>query len=473
MDKEKIVVMKFGGSVLKDAEGFKRAAKIIKAEKRKKIVVVSAMAGVTDELYQLAGMAAVTSKYEFKENEPGETLIKYRSIWSKHLKVLQELDTHNRPDAMDHAAREIEKVLDMISYTKEASPMLTAAIVSKGETFSAIILSSHLNENSFFTYAPVRAFIITDDTFLNAQVIISATEAANYKTPDYLNNDNDRTLVMEGFVGATRDGRTTLLGRNGSDYTAAILGSILKDVEEVQFWKDVPGVMTVDPKLSRLAKPISSISYDEIIEATRLGAKILHPESIAPLFGENEKRIVIKNINAPSADGTEIVKKSINKTSHGVTMITVERNLIMYSVQEHIESKKHLAPKIYLALREVGIEFATNSQGFSDKNFTIVSRPGYYQKIEQILKEYCHVAPKEGKFERLPQMVAQIAVIGANMRGKPGIAGKFFTALGKAGVNILTIQQGSSECSMAATINNKDIKDALCAVHDEFDLQKP
>ena len=246
---------------------------------------------------------------------------------------------------------------------------------------------------------------------------------------------------------------------------------MLQEVEEVQFWKDVPGVMTADPKLTRLATPISSISYDEIIEATRLGAKILHPEAIAPLFGTTEKKVVIKDINAPRADGTEIVKKSKNRTVHGVTMITVTRNLEMHFVEEKVESKAHLAPEIYLTLRKKGIEFVTSLQGFSDKNFTIISHPDNYQQIEEWLQYHCRYG--DGKFERLTQQMAQFAVIGSNMRGKPGIAGKFLTALGKAQVNIRIIQQGSSEHSMAVIINDKDVEKAIVAVHDAFDLTKP
>ena len=235
----------------------------------------------------------------------------------------------------------------------------------------------------------------------------------------------------------------------------------------MQFWKDVPGIMTADPKLTTLATPISSISYDEIIEATLLGAKILHPEAIAPLFGENGKKVVIKNINAPRADGTVIVKNSTNKTAYGVTMLTVERDLGIFLIHDSVKSVEHLAPKVYLALRQANVEFATVTQGFSDQNATIITRKNNFEKARKVIDQIT------GSKLTIVRPVAQISVIGSNMRGKPGIAGRFFTALGKAGVNIINIQQGSSERSMAATINKEDVDKAVAAVHDAFDLTKP
>lgn len=472
MPKDPIVVMKFGGSVLKDADGFRRAAEIIKAEKRRKIVVVSAMSGVTDELYKLAELAPSSKRDDFREDVREAAMKKYREIWSKHLGVLDDLNiAPPRPDQFEDIGIHLEKMIVVAGILKEPNSIVTDAIVSQGEKFSAIILSALIGEEIMFTYVPAKNIIKTMGGFGNPENTISwsMTEFALKKYAGRLKS----VMVTEGFVGSTWKEQIVTLGRNGSDYSAAIIGSILKEVEEVQFWKDVPGMMTADPKLVPRARPISAIGYEEIVEATRLGANILHPQAIAPLFKEGvNKRVVICNINAPLDPGTAVVRHGVEQNAYGVTMVTAERNLIMYSVQEHMESEKHLAPKIYLALRQAGIEFATNSQGFSDKNFTIISHPGRYQKIEEILKGYCHVAPKEAKFECLPIMMAQIAVIGSNMRGKPGIAGRFLTALGNNGVNIRTIQQGSSECSMAVTIQDDDVQKALAAVHNAFDLAK-
>ncbi len=469
MTKDPIVVMKFGGSVLKDADGFRRAATIIKAERRKKIVVVSAMAGVTDELYKLAEMATKSQQNNARQEFREEAMKKYREILSKHLAILRELDIKPRPDQFDEICIYMEKVIDMIGFMKEPNQILTDALVSQGEKFSAIILSALIAEHVMFTYVPATELINVIDAIGGRSIYLLWDQA---RFSERLNSENN-VLVTEGFVASTWKNQTITLGRNGSDYSAALIGSSLPDVEEVQFWKDVQGVMTVDPKLTMLATPLSSISYNEIIEATRLGAKILHPESIAPLFGinnplfnDNERKIMIKNINEPHADGTEIVKKSTNKTAHGVTMMTVEQDLGIFSIHDSEKSVEHLAPKVYLTLRQANIEFATVSQGFSDQNATIITRKKDFEKTCEVINQIT------GNKLTLVRPVAQIAVIGSNMRGKPGIAGKFLSALGKAGVNILTIQQGSSECSMAATINDKDIGRAIIAVHDAFELEK-
>lgn len=467
MDKEKIVVMKFGGSVLKDADGFRRAAEIIKAEKRKKIVVVSAMAGVTDELYKLANEAIYSKRTNMKKEYLKAATNRYEEILSKHLKILRELNIKHRPDRFNEIAIHLEKMIEIIGYTKEVTPCTVDAVVSQGEKFSANILSALIDENDPCIYVPATKIIKLFPDFDGRHSIHdTATKEDLLKYTDEFLTNRD-TLVTEGFIGSNLNEQIFTLGRNGSDYTAAIIGSLLPQVEEVQFWKDVPGVMTVDPKLTMLATPLSSISYDEIIEATRLGAKILHPEAIAPLFETNEKRVVIKNVNAPRALGTQIVKKSLNKNPHGVTMLTVERDLGIFSIRDSAKSVEYLTPKIYLALRQANVEFATVTQGFSDQNATIIVHKNDFEKTRKVIDQIT------GNKLTLVFPAAQISVIGSNMRGKPGIAGRFFTALGKAGVNIINIQQGSSECSMAATINKEDVDKAIVAVHDAFDLTKP
>lgn len=465
MTKDPIVVMKFGGSVLKDADGFNRAALIIKAEKRRKIVVVSAMAGVTDELYKLAETAKFSKRNDVKEEFRKAAHWKLSEIWHKHLNTLKELQIHKDRDTdpdFYETKMHLDELIKMIAFIQEDSRVLIDEIVSQGEHMSAMILS-YMTHGS---YAPAKKIITTlpcifsndnrrDINFIQTKENITA----------YLNAlSHINNFITEGFVAGNLNGQTVTLGRNGSDYSAAIIGSVVDEVEEVQFWKDVPGVMTADPKLTSLATPLPSISYDEIIEATRLGAKILHPEAIAPLFESVDKKVLIKDINHPGAPGTEIVKKSINKTSHGVTMLTVKKDLAIFSIHHSKNSVEHLAPKVYLTLAQANIQFATVSQGFSDQHFTVIVRKDDFLKVQDILSKIT------GNNLMLGRPVAQIAVIGSNMRGKPGIAGRFLTALGNHGVNIRTIQQGSSECSMAATIDEEDAEKAVIAVHDAFDL---
>lgn len=466
MPKDPIVVMKFGGSVLKDADGFKRAAEIIKAEKRKKIVVVSAIAGVTDELYKLVELATMTSRNEFKENNPGDTLLKYREIWSKHLAMLRELDIKPRPDQFTEIAIHLEKVLDMISFVKEANSILTDAVVSQGEKFSAVMLSALVSEHIMLTYLPAQEVIKTTDSYDDRKISWLETKAELFKCVAFLNSNNN-VMITEGFVAGTKNGRIVTLGRNGSDYSAAIIGSVLPEVAEVQFWKDVDGVMTADPKLVSFARSLECIGYEELIEATRLGSKILHPEAIAPLFESKDReiKVVVKNVTKQKEDGTEIKQNAHNKNSSGVRMITALRELGIFSSNYSTKSIEHLAPRIYLTLRQANVEFATNSQGFSDQNFTIIVHKRDFDQVRKVIDQ---IIGNKLNLVRYP--VAQIVVIGSKMHGKPGIAGRFFTALGQAGVNILTIQQGSSECSMAATIDDKDVEKALLAVHSAFDL---
>ncbi len=471
MPKDPIVVMKFGGSVLKDADGFRRVADIIKAEKRKKIVVVSAMSGVTDELYTLVAMAINSQCDDFNQDVREAVGKKYDEIFSKHEAVLRELEIKPRPDQFNEIAIHLEKMITVAGILKESNFIVADAIVSQGEKFSASILSALVSGCTESAYLPAKELILMVHHNLNLDwkwdVEFEETKKLVSKYTNHKPCVHNVLFITEGFVAGNHKRQTVTLGRNGSDYTAAILGSVIKEVEEVQFWKDVDGVMTADPKLVSFARSLECIGYEELIEATRLGSKIIHPEAIAPLFmnKDMEIKVVVKNVNKLKEDGTEIKQNAQN--SHifsGVRMVTALRDLGIFSIHNSAKSVEYLAPKIYLALRQANVEFAIGFQGFSDQNATIIVHKNDFEKTRAVIDQIT------GNKLNLVRPVAQISVIGSKMRGKPGIAGKFFTALGNAGVNIINIQQGSSECSMAATINEKDVEKAIIAVHTEFDL---
>jgi len=276
--------------------------------------------------------------------------------------------------------------------------------------------------------------------------------------------------VVTGFMGATTPGIVTTLGRGGSDYSAAILGNCL-DADEVQIWTDVDGVMTADPRVVPTARTLPVLSYTEAAELSYFGAKVLHPKTILPVV---EKSIPLRIANTfhPTHPGTLIVEKP-QKTGKGVKAIASIKGVSLLTVQgKGMMGVPGVAARVFSAVAREKVSVLMISQSSSEQNICFVVEEPHSQQLVQLLEADFR---EELLFQHIDRIWAQdgvvvIAVVGAGMRGTPGIAAKLFGALGKPGINVLSIAQGSSEYNLSLAVDARDADDAVRHIHQEFRL---
>jgi aspartokinase/homoserine dehydrogenase 1 len=431
-----MIVMKFGGTSLGDGEAIKRAADIVcqtLKDKREVVVVVSAMNGVTDALLSAATSAA---------RGDGETF--HRTRWAlsdRHRLAMTEAIGYE--EARLQLMEEVEALLsDFESLCRSIHIMgeLTArgsdAVTSLGERLTARILAAALRDRGErATAVEATEAIVTNGRHGAATPLMDETrEAAQARFLPLL--AEGVTPVVTGFIAATKEGVTTTLGRGGSDYTAAILGACL-DSDEVWLWTDVDGVMTADPRVVPEACTLPEISYSEAAELSYFGAKVLHPKTILPAV---ERGIPLRIVNTfnPSHPGTLIVAEV--KPSE-------------------------------LAVKE-GISVLMISQSSSEQNICFVIRQEAVEGALKALEAAFELELVRRNVDRIwaQDEVAIVAVVGAGMKGTPGIAAKVFGALGKHGINVISIAQGSSEHNISFVVDEGDMENAVRYIHQEFGL---
>ena len=276
--------------------------------------------------------------------------------------------------------------------------------------------------------------------------------------------------VVTGFIGSTEDGLTTMLGRSGSDYTGSIVGAALGS-EEIWIWTDVDGVMTADPRHVKGALVLPEISYREAAEMSYFGAKVIHPKTMMPAI-ENSIPIRIKNTFNPSHPGT-LISRAISSTERVVKNVTSIDNLSLIAVEGNgMVGVPGISARIFAALARVRVNVMMISQASSEHNVCVVIPQKDCKKaVHELRAEFeIDIAKKTVDDIKLQDGVSIIAVVGEGMRGVPGIAGKTFSAIARAGVNIVAIAQGSSELNISLVVDQPDVHQAVQAIHDAFHL---
>jgi aspartate kinase len=341
---------------------------------------------------------------------------------------------------------------------------------SLGEVMSATLLAAILRSSGTAAEAvDATELIVTDNSFGNASPLLDETNA---RTRQRLAPIRRRGAipVVTGFRGATRDGVCTTLGRGGSDYSATLVGAAL-DADEVWIWTDVDGVMSADPRLVPGARIIPEISYREAIELSFFGARVLHPKTIQPVMKKGIP-VWIKNSFNPQCPGTKIVAVPTDRTP-GVKALTSVSNADLVTISgKDTLSFPRLATRVFngLHLEDVATLMVTQSSADNVLCFAIhdadlprvKARLGKTFELE-MLHEYV------GTLEVMPK-IAIVVAVGENMKGTPGIAGRAFGALGRKGINIIAIAQGSSELSISFAVKSAEVKEAVKAIHEEFEL---
>jgi aspartate kinase len=470
--KARLQVMKFGGTSVGDASCIARTAKIVAgaAKENSCVVVVSAMSGVTNRLVEGAKQAHAGSAEEASEILEG--LRKQHEAALTSLISKEEERTHVR-QKMEDVLAEGRRLCEGTALLRELTPRTLDAISSLGERLSAPLVAAAIREMDVTSEAVEATELIVTDAFHGGAEPQMELTRARSQTKLRPLLDKGIVPVVTGFIGATVEGQLTTLGRGGSDYSATILGAAL-DADEVIIWTDVDGVLTADPRLVPEARTIPVISYREAAELAYFGAKVLHPKTLNPVV-QAAIPVWIRNSFAPERLGTEITPEG-RSIGGGVKALTAIRDVTLISVGgPAIVGLPDVVGRTFSTTAEVRANVLLISQSSSQNDICfIVSTADAQRTVEALRKEFAQdLAHHTVEHITVDSNIAIVAVVGENMRGTPGIAGKTFNALGRDGVNLIAIAQGSSESNISFVIEEKAVKTALITTHREFGLDAP
>jgi bifunctional aspartokinase / homoserine dehydrogenase 1 len=459
-------VIKFGGSSVANPERIRDVASIVleAAKKERVIVVVSAFQGVTNQLLECAQLAERGNK-EFQSI--------YKKIVKRHTTTLKVLHNGRPPkNVVAHVQvllSELHDALQGIYLLRHSSPRALDLTASFGERLSAVIIASFLQQTQPSCFVDSREMVKTDDQFTRAIVQFDKTNRAikSYFTKLYAGSSKRLIPVVTGFIGSTDDGLTTTIGRNGSDYSAAIFGAAL-DASVIEIWTDVDGILSADPRSVPAAFVVPHMSYEEAMELSYFGAKVLHASTIAPAVAKHIP-IVIKNTLNPTAAGTRIshnvdrwegVAKGITSVDH-CTLLTL-RGMSMVGVPG-------IAERLFRALASHGLNVILISQASSEHTICFAISTSDAAAAKKAVHHEFHFE-LQSKLTSLDEKVNQtiIAIVGDGMKGTPGVSGKVFQALGRNNVNISAIAQGASERNISFVIDEVQKLLALNVIHEAF-----
>jgi bifunctional aspartokinase / homoserine dehydrogenase 1 len=467
--RKRLRVMKFGGTSVGDPACIQRAAQIVRDASSDSaiVVVVSAMSGVTNHLIEAANRAQANDR-----EHVGRILELLRK---QHAQALTTLLTDvARRAVLEKSMRAIfargERLCEGTLLLRELTPRTLDSISSLGEQLSAPLLAGVL-EQLGVAGEPVEGneLILTDGHHGAAEPLMDATRKRSQARLVPL-LESGVVPVVTGFIGATEQGVLTTLGRGGSDYSATILGAAL-DADDVVIWTDVDGVLTADPRLVPEARTIPEISYREAAELAYFGAKVLHPKTIRPVTSKGIP-VWIRNSFAPERAGTKITPSG-RSNGGGVKALTAIKDVALIAIGgPGIVGLPDVVGRTFSTTAEVRANVLLISQSSSQNDICfIVAAPDAKTTVEALRNEFAQdVVHEKVEHITVDPTIAIVAVVGENMHGTPGIAGKTFSALGREGVNIIAIAQGSSECNISFVLDEKHVKAALVALHREFGL---
>jgi aspartate kinase len=454
----KIVVLKIGGGILRDKNSFDRVVNIVKDKKvsgEQQIIVISALYGVTDFL--------IESMNKCRENpENVENIIKtLKKMHTDYLEFIVNPSVKQRAEfTLTDKISLLEKFLYGISYLKEISPRSRDLVQSFGERLSPIVLEAFLldnNINSKFIDAE-EAGIYCKGQFENALVDLEKSKRSLLeKVKPALAST---VILLPGYYGVDESGDVKTFGRGGTDYSAGFIANIFDAYLEI--WKDVSGFMTADPKAVPSAKHVPFLSYGEAEELGYFGAKILHPKTIDPLRQKN-LQAEIKSIFAPNVKGTIICEKK-EKCNEIMKSIAATKDIAIVSVESaSMVNVPGFASLLFskLAEKDISVDLIVTSE--ASISFSLSSKNA--DKAVLSVKEIDKVYPCKISCEKDLSMVG---VIGEGLRETCGVAGRMFSALGKANITVKLISHGASEINLSFVVGKNDLDKAVLAVHEEF-----
>jgi aspartokinase/homoserine dehydrogenase 1 len=455
------VVHKFGGSSVADAGCFRRVAAIVDGVPAARLaVVLSACKGVTDALLALVALA---------EAQDERYRMELSALRSRHAEIAETL--LSAPSArlylagFDRDCHDIEGILHTVKLTRAAARNVSDLIAGYGEIWSTKLFHRFLEERGSrrgpVQWVDARRVLLVEWGALGPAV---EWEPSRANLLDLVDRDFKGTLIVTGFIASDRRGVQTTLGRNGSDFSASIFGALL-EAEEIHIWTDVDGVLSADPRRVPDATVIDSLSYNEAMELAYFGAKVIHPQTMAPAVG-GAIPIWIRNTFAPERAGTLICARPTSSLPvKGIA--SIERVALINLEGAGMIGVPGTAHRLFGALREEAISVILISQGSSEHSICCAIPEEQSERAAAVIRHAFERELKEGQIQsvELAPELAILAIVGDGMAGKPGIAAKVFNALGTAGVNVRAIAQGASERNISVVIDGKSATRALRAVH--------
>ncbi|MBD1432744.1 bifunctional aspartate kinase/homoserine dehydrogenase I [Sphingobacterium sp. DN00404] len=456
-------VLKFGGTSVGSVESVKAVLGIVKSsydEGEKPLVVLSAMAGVTNLLTKMAENAA--ERIPFDED--------LKLLEERHFEVVKKLIAvkYQNPvfTKLKLMLNELEDILQGISALRELSLQSKDLIVSFGERLSNYMVSKIMEQYvEQAMYIDASHYIKTDSNFGHAHI---NEEVTNQLIQSLAHTHSDKLLFVTGFIGSNENGRITTLGRGGSDYTAAIFGSVLQ-ASAIEIWTDVNGMLTADPRIVKKAFSQPTLSYNEAMELSYFGAKVIYPPTMIPAFLKKIP-IVIRNTFEPEFPGTVIQFES-GKSAYPIKGISSIADISVINVSgSGMIGKSGFSGRLFTLLAREQINVVLITQSSSEHSITFAVHPSDATKAVQLIKAEFELELEANKLV-LPTVendLSVLAIVGENMKRTPGMSGRLFHALGRNGINVRAIAQGSSELNISVIIEKENMAKALNTVHDAF-----
>ncbi len=450
-----MLVMKFGGTSVEDAAAMQNVIGIVRAQQTRyqsnpaPMVIVSACAGITNKLIKLAELAAT--------NQRQEALGLLGEISAHHLKIVATLLKSNAKakEFIEKLTHDLAMLINATDIFGDLSPRVIDAFAAHGELFSSFILAEAMNEQGVRTeWKDARTFLITNDHFGKAEPLWSVAEAKLKEQVLPLLKEGV-VVLSQGYIGATASGKTTTLGRGGSDYSAAIFGAML-DAHAIQIWTDVDGVLTADPRLVPQARRLKVMTFNEAAELAYSGAKVLHPSTIRPAVAKNIP-VYVLNSKRPDGEGTLItntvdsfegmVKSIAHKKGQTIINLTTTQMLGTFGFLRQVA--------------QVFEKYETAIDMISTSEVSISLTIGDKTHLNKIVAELEQIAEVE-----IEKNVATISVVGDSIRRSPGIAARVFQAISE--INVKMISQGASEINIGFAVDEADMEKAVKLLHNEF-----
>lgn len=458
-------ILKFGGTSVGSAESIRTVVEILLQNKKNKndfAVVFSAMSGITNHLVE-AGKKASES------NDQYISILK--TIEQKHITVVKSLiDVKQQSKVIANIKmliNELEDLLHGVFLLKELSLRTQDLVLSFGERLSAYIIAEYMKAKGIAAeFTDARNLIQTDNRFGFGRVNFKVT---NKRIKDHFKSAK-AVQVVTGFIASTDKKETTTLGRGGSDYTASIIAAAI-GAGEIEIWTDVDGVMTADPKKVKRAFTLSGISYQEAMEMSHFGAKVIYPPTLQPAFAKKIP-IWIKNTFNAENPGTLISEKT-KANDFMIKGISSIENISLINLQgSGMVGVPGVSSRLFGTLARGGINVILITQASSEHSICFVVDPKDAERAKESIEEEFSVEMNSGKIDKviINNNLSIVAIIGENMKNTPGISGKMFSGLGKNGINVVAIAQGSSELNLSVVINTVDLSKALNALHEAFFL---
>jgi bifunctional aspartokinase / homoserine dehydrogenase 1 len=456
-------VLKFGGTSVADAANISKAASIIQqaSQNDRLIVVISALAGITDLLLQCGSMAAGGDE-SYQE--------KLLLVEQRHLETVKQLIPATQQSSILSLVKkhcnELEDICKGVYLLRELSPRTIDSILSYGELMSSRIVSAKLGSLAIDnTWKDARELISTDSSHTHASVDFKRT---GQLVRDYFYVTDSPVFVLPGFIASDIHGITTTLGRGGSDYTAAILAAAT-EASVLEIWTDVSGMMTADPRLVSNARIIPSISYQEAMELSHFGAKVIYPPTILPVM-RADIPVRIRNTFIPADPGTLVQNAAVRNGSNIRGISSIGRIALLSLEGSGMVGIPGFSRRLFESLSQESINVILITQASSEHSICVGIEDTVVNRAKKVVDKAFEYEIKSGSVEPLiiERELAIVALVGDSMKSHPGVSGKMFGALGRNGVNVRAIAQGSSERNISAVVAAKDVQKAVNVLHEEF-----